>query len=327
MEELAPSSIVILTDHNTELLCLPYFLSTYLEDEEFTHLSIEPGESSKSIECAEEIWGVMLEEQLDRKTLFVSLGGGVISDLGGFIASTYKRGIQSIHVPTTHLAMTDAAIGGKNGVNFHGLKNQIGSIRLPRAILIDDQFLNTLPDKEIRGGFIETIKHALIADATFWKKIETLEATAASKDKSVIEHSASIKQQIIEQDQDDFGIRQALNFGHTIGHALEASLGISHGEAVAFGIIAESFISEKQCGLPQEELNEIIRLVKACIIPDLANDLDADKLLNLMKSDKKNEYGEVRFSLISNIGVSKIGETVPIEIVKQSIAFALSKMK
>lgn len=327
MDELDPSSIAVLTDSNTEAHCLPYFVSTYLEGEEFIHLSVEPGEESKSIECAEEIWIAMLEEQLDRKSLLISLGGGVITDLGGFVASTFKRGIQFIHVPTSHLGMTDAAIGGKNGVNFQGLKNQIGTIRQPKAILIDEQFLSTLPEPELRNGFMETIKHALIADARFWKKIVNAEAEIAAADISIIKESAAIKQQIIEQDRDDFGIRQSLNFGHTVGHAIESMLGISHGVAVAFGIIAESFISARQCGLPETDLDKICDVVLKCLKPIIPESLDIDRLLELMNSDKKNEYGEVRFSLISNIGKSKIGETVPIDLVKQSIAFALTKMK
>ncbi len=327
MGELDPSSVAILTDSNTEAHCLPYFVSTYLEGEEFIHLSVEPGEESKSIECAEEIWSAMLEEQLDRKALLISLGGGVITDLGGFVASTFKRGIQFIHVPTTHLGMTDAAIGGKNGVNFQGLKNQIGNIRQPKAILIDSKFLSSLPEEELRSGLMESVKHALIADSSFWKKIIAIEPSVAAIDISIIKESAAIKQQIIEQDQDDFGIRQSLNFGHTVGHAIESMYGVSHGIAVAFGIIAESFISAKQCELPALDLDKICDVVLNCLKPIMPEKLDVDRLLELMKSDKKNEYGEVRFSLISNIGISQIGETVPIEIIKQSIAFASTKVK
>lgn len=327
LDELAPSSIIVLTDHNTENHCLPYFLSTYLEGEKFTHLSVLPGEESKSMACAEELWSVLLEEEVDRKALFISLGGGVITDLGGFVASTFKRGMPFIHVPTTHLGMTDAAIGGKNGVNFQGLKNQLGTIRQPKAILIDAKFLDTLPELERRAGFMETLKHALIADAAFWKNLKNRDDSTRAVSNEIIHHSASIKQRIIAQDQDDFGIRQSLNFGHTVGHAVEALTGISHGEAVAFGIVAESFISNRQCGLSDDELDDICHAVFGCLSPTLSNDLDTEALIQLMKSDKKNEYGEVRFSLIFNIGTSTIGETVPIEVVAQSIAFALSKMK
>jgi len=327
LDELNPSAIAVLTDSNTEIHCLPFFASQYLQGEEFIHLSIEPGEASKSIDCAQEIWSAMLEDQLDRKALFISLGGGVVTDLGGFVASAYKRGIQCVHVPTTHLGMTDAALGGKNGVNFDGLKNQIGTIRQPKAIIIDDHFLGTLSNKELRNGFMETIKHALIADANFWKEIAPMDALAAASDINIIRKSAAIKQRIIEMDQDDFGIRQSLNFGHTVGHVLESMLGISHGASVAFGILAESFISSEQCELTKPELNSICEVVTKCLRPAIPENIDVNRLAELMNGDKKNEYGKVRFSLISNIGISKIGETVPIDLVKQSIAYALIKMK
>lgn len=325
LQEVDPSQIFVLTDSNTVAHCLPRFEESYLGGTPYSSISVEAGEESKSIEVAEEVWQILIEANADRSSLLISLGGGMITDLGGFVASTYKRGIASLLVPTTHLSMTDAAIGGKTGVNYSELKNQIGTVHDAEGVLVDSTFLETLPHRELKSGFIETVKHGLIADVELWNELRDGDVLSLSKNAELIKRSLLIKDEMAKKDRHDHGIRQALNFGHTVGHALEADAKILHGEAVAFGTVAELFLSHKICALPHEHLVEAVDYLKQNFdVP--VDKIDEASLLNKMYNDKKNRNGNIRFTLIPNIGKVKIGINVDEETILESIRFAAVQM-
>ena len=307
------SSVVLLCDSNTSAHCLERFTSIYLNH---SHLPlhtviIEPGEAQKVLSTAERVWDEMITKGIDRNGVLIALGGGVISDLGGVIASAYKRGIAQINVPTTHLAMTDAAIGGKNAVNFNGVKNQIGFVHFPEAVLIDPAFLSTLPSKELMSGWMETVKHALISDLQLWNEIIEMDPLSAAMNAQIIHKSASIKTKISDQDPDDRGIRQALNFGHTIGHAIEAQGGLLHGEAVALGTIAETLLSSEKVHLEANACQQIVDYLLSHYREHLQGvQIDLNQLEKAMINDKKTSKGILRFSLIPNIGEIRVGCSV-----------------
>ncbi len=323
------SELIILCDSNTEKHCLPYFEEKYVRalDLPVRVLSIAPGESSKSLEEAQNIWDQLIEHRVDREALFIALGGGVVTDLGGFVAASYKRGIRLINVPTTHLAMTDAALGGKNGINYGALKNQIGAVYHPWAVLLDHSFLSSLPERELRSGWIETVKHALIADQALWRHITSRTWTEAMRNQQILTTSAQIKLNIAAADVGDHGIRQSLNFGHTVGHALEAQQDLLHGEAVAFGIIAELYLSQQSLGLSQEEMDAILAYLSSYHDQLCDLNINTEALMHSMRNDKKNRGGRIRFSLISQIGQAEVGITVSDEMLLDAIAFAQEHVK
>jgi len=326
IEEINPSSMVVLSDQNTSKHCLPYFTDQYLGEVDFYHLEIPAGESSKELKVTDWLWSRMQEAGIDRKSLLIALGGGVVTDIGGFVASTYKRGIQHVLVPTTTLAMTDAALGGKTGINFNGLKNQIGTFYNAASILVDLQFLSTLPENEMRSGWMETVKHALIADADLWNHIRHSNWIDMSISGDIIGKSAAIKMNIAEQDQTDLGVRQALNFGHTVGHAIESSSGLLHGEAIAFGMVAESYLSSTLLGLDQRELDDIVHYIEGLGISFTDLDLNSESILANIMHDKKNENGRLIFALISNIGKAEVNVEVDAQDIEKAITFAADRL-
>lgn len=250
-------------------------------------------ETLKTLPSCEAIWQAMFEARLDRKALVVNLGGGVVGDMGGFCAATYKRGVDFIQIPTTLLAMTDAAIGGKLGVDFQGAKNAVGVFQYPAAVFIDPVFLKTLPARELRSGFAEVIKHALIGDRALWKKIQSMPAgsLAATNWGGLLADSIAVKTKIVAEDPREAGIRALLNFGHTIGHALESYFlktaePLTHGEAVAIGMLCE-------CPDAAELAETILHFFPHRHIPETA----FPDLWKLMEQDKKNASGTVRMAV------------------------------
>jgi 3-dehydroquinate synthase len=307
------SSIFILVDEHTNEYCLNTFLPKLETNSTIEIIEIESGEQSKNIECCFEIWSALSELGADRKSLIINLGGGVITDLGGFIASTFKRGIDFIHVPTTLLAMVDAAIGGKNGIDLGNLKNQIGVINLPKMILIDASFLQTLSQREMQSGLAEMLKHGLIYDKNYWNQFKNLESFTTDDLEKLIHRSVEIKVEIVNQDLTENGIRKALNFGHTIGHAIESYLlesknPLLHGEAIIIGMIIESYLSYKLDLISFEEYSEIKLTFKNIYKPYIFTDKDVDEILKLLIHDKKNEYGKVQYALLDGIGKCKINQ-------------------
>ena len=314
------SKIFILVDSNTNEHCLPSFLSLIATDSPVEIVEIEPGESLKSIVACVELWQLLTEMGADRKSLLLNLGGGVITDLGGFVAATFKRGIDFINVPTTLLAMVDASIGGKTGVDLGHLKNQIGSITAPTMVVIDPVYLHTLPQKEMRSGLAEMLKHGLIADRSYWDKFQQLETLDFDDIDGLIYDSVRIKNSIVMTDMTENGIRKTLNFGHTLGHAIESHFlnsdnPLLHGEAVAIGMLLESFISMKKHLLPAADFLQIRNTINDIYPPVAISDDDVRQILQLLVHDKKNEYGSVRFCLLHGIGRAVIDQEVDNQLI------------
>ena len=273
------------------------------------------GEIHKNIETCTEVWGALSELGGDRKSVLINLGGGVISDLGGFVACTFKRGIDFINIPTTLLSMVDASIGGKNGVDLGNLKNQIGIIREPKAVIVDTQFLNTLPQNEMRSGLAEMLKHGLIFDKKYWDKFKDLKDLDTEDLNQLIHQSIQIKNTIVCEDLTENGIRKSLNFGHTLGHAIEsyflendAKTTLLHGEAIAVGMILESYISREKNLLTNEEYQEIKYIINDVFEKIEFTPFDIEKIIELLIFDKKNEFGKVKFALLDGIGKIKINQ-------------------
>ncbi len=303
------SKIFVLVDTNTNEYCLPYFLSNLSTDLTIEIIEIEAGEVFKTIETCLGIWESMLELGVDRKSLMINVGGGVVTDIGGFIACTIKRGIDFINIPTTLLAMVDASVGGKNGVDIGKLKNQVGIIKEPNAVIVDDYFLSTLPQEEMRSGLAEMIKHGIIYDLEYFQKFESLNSLNEDNLLELIHKSVEIKNSIVSQDLTENGIRKALNFGHTLGHAIESyclesdqKKSLLHGEAIAIGMILEAFISVELGLLSSDHYKKIKKLLLHYFPKVNFNQNEIDSIIELMSFDKKNEYGKVKFALISEIG-------------------------
>ena len=309
------SKIFILVDENTSQYCLPHLLNNLATEIEIEIIELEVGEIHKNIETCTEVWGALSELGGDRKSVLINLGGGVISDLGGFVACTFKRGIDFINIPTTLLSMVDASIGGKNGVDLGNLKNQIGIICEPKAVIVDTQFLNTLPQNEMRSGLAEMLKHGLIFDKKYWDKFKDLKDLHTEDLNQLIHQSIQIKNTIVCEDLTENGIRKSLNFGHTLGHAIEsyflendAKTTLLHGEAIAVGMILESYISREKNLLTNEEYQEIKYIINDVFEKIEFTPFDIEKIIELLIFDKKNEFGKVQFALLDGIGKIKINQ-------------------
>ncbi|MFT6369091.1 MAG: 3-dehydroquinate synthase [Maribacter sp.] len=320
------SIIYILVDENTHELCLPQFMAEISGRHHFEIIEIASGEINKTIETCVGVWEALSELGADRKSLVINLGGGVLTDLGGFVASTFKRGINFINVPTTLLSMVDASVGGKTGVDLGVLKNQIGVINQPVMVLVIPDFLDTLEERQVTSGFAEMLKHGLIRDESYWI---TLKATTSLQEiKQQILPSIIIKNNVVLQDPTEQGLRKILNFGHTLGHAVESyrleskkKATLLHGEAIAIGMILEAYLSHKLTGLTLVALEEI----KATFLNHYDNivfsDEDISKISELMKYDKKNSHGNINFVLLNSIGEAQIDITVPTELIRESFAY------
>lgn len=319
------SKIFFIVDENTNEYCLPKLLPLIETESPFEIIELEAGEENKTIETCTQIWSVLIELGGDRKSLIINIGGGVITDMGGFIASTYKRGIPFINIPTTLLSMVDASVGGKNGVDLDGLKNQIGTITNPAMVLIDSSFLETLSEREMRSGMAEMLKHGLIAKPSHWKKFKDTGALNFDEFNLLIRESVEIKNDIVAQDPTENGIRKALNFGHTLGHAIETYFledtereSLLHGEAVAAGMILESFISLEKGLISEKEYLEIKNQLASIYNTVQVDENDQNHIIDLLIHDKKNEYGKVQFALLNGIGNIQIDQTTDNETIKKA---------
>jgi 3-dehydroquinate synthase len=327
IDENKYSTIFILSDTHTNEYCLSRFLPLLATDKTIEIIEIESGESEKNITTCVEIWSILTDLGGDRKSLIINIGGGVITDIGGFVASTFKRGIDFIHIPTTLLAMVDASIGGKNGVDLGSLKNQIGVINVPKLVLIDTEYLSTLPQIEMRSGLAEMLKHGLIFDAEYWAEFKELESADFADFDNLIYRSIEIKNEIVMQDPTENGIRKALNFGHTLGHAIESYFleneskkTLLHGEAIAVGMILESYISWQKKLLTAAEYIEIKNSINAVFETIVFDENDLHPIMELLIHDKKNEYGKIQFALLDGIGKIKINQEVENELIIKSFA-------
>ncbi len=315
------SRISVLVDQNTAALCYPG-LKSHLPPHSV--IQIPAGESAKTIETCMEVWKAMTNQQLDRHAVLIILGGGVIGDLGGFCASTFKRGIDFVLIPTTLLAMTDASIGGKVGVDFGYYKNQVGLVREPALNLISSSFLLTLPEQELRSGFAEIIKHALVADSTLWDLIRN-KPWKNNDWNSLIGQSAVLKWRVVQHDPQEHGMRKILNAGHTIGHAIESWFlanhnPVLHGEAVAAGLICESFIAWKKRMLSQHELQDVSGYLLA-VFGKLNLPEQPREIANLCYQDKKNKDNKVLMALLNGIGRARWDDEVSMDEIVDSLTY------
>ena len=280
------------------------------------------GESIKSIEEFERTCLKMLSIGCDRYSSIITLGGGAVGDLSGFVASTYMRGIEYFQIPTTFLAMIDSSIGGKTAVNANEGKNIIGTIYQPKSVFIDPNFLKSLDKKEVNSGFGEMIKYGAIWDKDLFEKISTwLDNTSSFPFEKAIIDAVKIKSDIVSKDEKEKGLRIILNFGHTIGHAIESYYGyekIKHGEAVAFGMKCAGFISNRKRLLSAEAKNKLFSILEKLTLPDIS-DLDKKEIIKKIKSDKKSKKGRVKFVLLSDIGKTKIVSSVPQNLIEDSL--------
>ena len=319
------SKLFILVDETTNEFCLPKLLPLLEVDIPIEIIEIEAGEEMKNISTCVEIWSILADLGADRKSAILNLGGGVITDLGGFVASTFKRGIDFINIPTTLLGMVDAAIGGKNGVDLGTLKNQIGVINAPKLVVIDTDYLETLPQNQLKSGLAEMLKHGLIYDKKYWNQFKDLKELNFDDLDQLIYRSIEIKNEIVCQDPTENGIRKALNFGHTLGHAIESHFietkkPLLHGEAIAIGMILESYISKEKKLITEVEYIEIKSTLLTVFGKHNFTPNDIEAILNLLIHDKKNEYGKVQFALIENIGTIILNQYTDNEVIINGFA-------
>ncbi|WP_346883421.1 3-dehydroquinate synthase [uncultured Algibacter sp.] len=307
------SKIFILVDENTHEHCLPIVLKQLETSISIDIIEIESGEINKTIDTCLGVWNTLSDLDADRKSLMINIGGGVITDLGGFVACTFKRGIAYINVPTTLLSMVDASVGGKTGVDLGHLKNQIGVISNPNLVLIDTTFLDTLAGNQMRSGLAEMLKHGLITGHSYWDKFQDLSKLSLNDLDQLIYDSVIIKKNVVEHDPFENNLRKTLNFGHTLGHAIESHFLSSdhkttllHGEAIVVGMILACYISTKLTGFPKADTDAIKALFIGHYGKVTIEKNEHAAIMELMKYDKKNNHGNINFVLLKAIGAAKI---------------------
>jgi 3-dehydroquinate synthase len=321
------SATFILCDTNTNEHCVRFLLETIPALNEVPIIEIPEGEESKSMEIVAQLYEELLQHNADRQSLLLNVGGGVISDIGGFVASTYKRGIDFINIPTTVMAQVDAAMGGKCGIDLMEVKNAVGLFSWPLSVLVFTGFLDTLPEKELKSGFAEMLKHALIADKEYWEALSHVDPKDAAHIAVFVKRSNEIKSVITIADPNERSVRKKLNYGHTVGHAIESfflakSDLITHGNAVGWGIILENRIANK-LGILSDENTEIIekRLLPIFGPVPQFSEQEVQQILEFILNDKKNTAQGINISLISEIGKCTFDNLVSLDITRQVIEF------
>lgn len=318
------SKIFVLVDENTKKHCLPAF-AKILEVPFDRLLEIPAGEVHKNIESCLGVWEELSRSDADRKSLLINLGGGVLTDLGGFVASTFMRGIDFINIPTTLLSMVDASVGGKTGVDLGPLKNQIGLINQPQMVLVFPNFLRTMDPRELKSGYAEMLKHGLILDAEYWKQLRKGgDFTKAA----AIQRSIALKNKVVLEDPREMGLRKILNFGHTLGHAIESHClerpdreTLLHGEAIAIGMILEAYLSHRLTGLSKLSLDEIKETFLGHYDRVDFDRGDIDAIVKLLKYDKKNAHGDINFVLLRSIGEATKDIQVPTDLFEKAFDY------
>jgi 3-dehydroquinate synthase len=321
--------LFVLTDTHTYRLCFPV-IQHLPEIAQATPIVIEAGDTNKNLEQLSIVWEALSNNGASRDSLLINLGGGMITDLGGFAGATFKRGLHTLNIPTTLMASVDAAVGGKTGINFNGLKNEIGSFYLPDCILIDCIFLQTLDRNNLLSGYAEMIKHGLIGSESILNKLLAFDLDTNELNtcllNDMVKESVAIKKHIVDEDPKEKGIRKALNLGHTIGHAFESlsfakQRPVLHGHAVAAGLVAELFLSYQCCGFPLETLRRTVNFIKAHYPPFPYDCDDYEILYELMTHDKKNQGGIINFTLLAKPGDIRIDQTIAKEKIFESLDF------
>jgi len=329
---LASSShdrLYILTDIHTQNQCLP-IIQQIPAVSQATQIVIEAGDTHKNIEQLSKVWKILSEKGATRNSLLINLGGGMITDLGGFAGATFKRGLHTLNIPTTLMASVDAAVGGKTGINFNGLKNEIGSFYIPDSVLIDCIFLKTLDQDNLLSGYAEMIKHGLIESSEVLTRVLSFELKAGNLNLEIltelVKESVAIKERIVKEDPKEKGIRKALNLGHTIGHAFESlsfekERPILHGHAVAAGLISELYLSHKCCNLPVNVLRSTTNFIKTNYPSFFFDCDDYETLYMLMTHDKKNESEAINFTLLTDVGDIRINQVIDKKIIFEALDF------
>lgn len=323
-----PSTIFILVDENTNNDCLPLLLEQLETTKLIEIIEIESGEIHKNLDTCTGVWNALTELGADRKSLLINLGGGVITDLGGFVASTFKRGISFVNIPTTLLGMVDASIGGKTGVDLGVLKNQIGLFSNPEMVVIDPLYLETISERELRSGLAEIIKYGISYDIKLLDKINKFNSFNISNISTLIHRSIEIKNEVVTEDPKETGIRKILNFGHTLGHAIESYFlesedkeNLTHGEAIAFGMITAAYISGVLLKFPSENIKTIKQLILSIYNKVLIDASDYDSIIEFLIHDKKNVGGRVNFVLLTDFEKYKFDCEVEKALIIEALNF------
>ncbi len=319
------SSIFVLVDENSLEHCYPICIPFLKTNKRIKVIEIESGEIHKNLNTCSDVWNALTELGADRKSLLITLGGGVITDLGGFVAATYKRGIDFVNIPTTLLSMVDASIGGKTGVDLGVLKNQIGVFINPEIVIIDVDYLATLEERQYRSGLAEIIKYALTYDVTLLNDLKSFKNLNINP---LIHRSIEIKNEVVLQDPRESGIRKILNFGHTLGHAIESYFldsttknSLTHGEAIGIGMVCESFLSYKILNLPMKKASIVQDIIMSIYDKVNIETKDYEGIIHLLKHDKKNVNGQVNFVLLNDFEKFQLDCLVPEELLVESINF------
>lgn len=326
LSECEHDKLFVLTDTTTQEMCLPVLQKFYCMKEAKV-ITIPASDSHKDIESLMMVWKGLQEGGASRHSCMINLGGGMVTDLGGFAASTFKRGINFINIPTTLLAMVDASVGGKTGINFGGLKNEVGVFNDSKFVILDTEFLKTLDAENISSGYAEMLKHGLISTEAMWEELVSFDL--ANPDlkqlQRMVGDSVKVKERIVEQDPHEKGIRKALNLGHTFGHAFESwalkRKPILHGYAVAFGLIPELYLSVAKTGFPTEKMRQTVTFIKENYGTLNITCDDYDELIELMHHDKKNQNGIINFTMMGAIGDIRINQTATTEEIKEALDF------
>lgn len=328
IEKMHYSQIFIIVDENTERFCLPLFFHKINSDIKNDILKVKSGEQHKNIDSCIDLWRQLSAKNADRHCLIINLGGGMVTDLGGFVASTYKRGVSHVHVPTTLLAMVDASIGGKNGIDFGKAKNQIGTINQPKMVIVEPDFLNTLPERQLISGSAEMIKHGLIHSAGVWERVSAMDFSDKKSLEKLIWESIEIKNEIVSLDPHEENLRKTLNYGHTLGHAIESHCMESthrepllHGEAVAIGMILATYISNQILDFPEDTMGEVCKRIISVFPRQEFSKKEIDNIISLLLFDKKNRNGKVLFVLLYEIGSWKTNCSVDNELIFRAFEY------
>lgn len=324
--------LFVLVDEHTRKLCLPIIEGFACMKEAIT-ICIGAGDVHKNIETLVHVWQELGNHGATRHSLMINLGGGMVTDLGGFAASTFKRGIKYINIPTTLLAMVDASVGGKTGINFNGLKNEIGAFSPAQSVLIDTEFLKSLDLDNLLSGYAEMLKHGLISTTEHWAELLKFDMNAIDYKalQTLVAQSVKIKENIVEQDPYEKGIRKALNVGHTAGHAfeslaLETNRPVLHGYAVAWGIVCELYFSHTKVGFPKDKLRQTLQFIKDHYGVFTFDCKQYDRLYEFMTHDKKNSAGIINFTLLGGIGDIRINQSANKEEIMEMLDFYRESM-
>lgn len=327
ISECEHDRIFVLTDETTQQLCWPK-IKNFKALKNSTPIIIKATDTHKNLDTLSQVWQALSNGGATRHSLMINLGGGMVTDLGGFAASTFKRGIDFINIPTTLLAMVDASVGGKTGINFGGLKNEIGVFSDSRFVIISTQFLDTLDHDNICSGYAEMLKHGLISDERTWAELVTfdLDKPDLSQLQRMVAESIKVKERIVEADPHEHGIRKALNLGHTMGHAFESfamrrGTPILHGYAVAYGLISELYMSARKTAFPTDRMHQTVRFIRENYGTINITCDDYPTLIELMHHDKKNTSGIINFTLLGNVGDIRINQTANEEEIKEALDF------